>query len=510
MSVFKDLFKYLLVFSLALISLLCISTLAQATTYYVAENGNDSNPGTEAAPWASVDEAADTMVAGDTVYVKQGTYSGFALTTSGTANNMVNYLAYPGDTPIINGEIWFDNGASYNKIDGFILQNSSGGGIEMITGNKYNIISNNIIRDSASCGVDLSNNSEGNIIEYNEIYGHDDHGIHTSGSTKNEVFRGNVVYDNRLNGLGLAWGTGLQVINNIVYNNGKTGIEYTGEDIDGVIKGNLCYNNDVRHVGSSGGWEIFASGSNFVIEGNTAISRSGAPVTYFIEGSNHVVRNNIGYRSDGLSAGVVLFVNPADTDYNDWFDPLNPDPVRGTPGPHSISQDPLFVDMEKHDFHLQPDSPCIGAGENGVDMGAYGAGEPDPVYEDPAEPDPVYEDPAEPDSASENPTETDSPGDDVAGVLNQPNPFRAGRENTYIKYNLNQPSNVTITIYDLLGQEVWQENYRSGGNGGKEANTVPWDGRNLSGKVVANGGYICRIWVEKEKRHMLRKIAVAK
>ncbi len=479
MSVSKNFLKYLLVFSLALISLLCVSTWAQAKTYYVAEYGNDDYPGTEALPWGSVDKAADTMVAGDTVYVKQGNYSGFDVTESGTADNYISYLAYPEDIPIINGEIWFDNGASYNRIDGFILQNSSGGGIEMITGNKYNIISNNIIRDSASCGVDLSKNSKGNIIEYNEIYGHDDHGIHTSGSTKNEVFRGNVVYDNRLNGLGLAWGTGLQVINNIVYNNGKTGIEYTGEDIDGVIKGNICYNNDVRHVGSSGGWEIFASGSRFVIENNTAISGSEAPVTYFIEGSNHIVRNNIGYRSDGSSAGVVLLPSSVDADYNDWFDPLNSDPVKGTLGPHSISQDPLFVNMANHDFHLQPDSPCKGAGQYGVDMGAYG-------YQGPR-----------------------FPGEEVE-VHNRPNPFRAGKEVTLIEYNLNQPSNVTITIYDLLGQEVWRKSYEAGENGGREDNIVPWDGRNLSGEVVANGGYICRIWVERENKYAVRKIAVAK
>jgi len=484
MSVSKNFFKYCSVFSLVLIIPLCIPTRTQAATYYVAKNGSDSNPGTEAKPWRSIDKAADTMEAGDTVYVMAGSYSGFALTTSGTANNMVNYLAYPEDTPVINGEIWFDKGASYNKIDGFILQNSSGGGIEMITGNKYNIISHNIIRNSASCGVDLSENSEGNIIEYNEIYGHADHGIHTSGSTKNEVFRGNIVYDNLLNGLGLAWGTGLQVISNIVYNNGKTGIEYSGEDIDGVIKGNLCYNNDVRHVGSSGGWEIFASGSNFVIKNNTAISRSGAPVTYFIEGSNHVLRNNIGYRSDGSSAGVVLLPSSVDEDYNDWFDPLNPNPVKGTPGPHSISQDPLFVNIANHDFHLQTGSPCIGAGENGVDMGAYGAqgGEGGTIL----------------------------PGEEIK-VRNRPNPFRAGKEETLIVYDLKQPSNVTITIYDLLGQEVWRKSYEAGENGGREENNViPWDGKNASGEIVGNGGYVSRIWVEKENRYVLRKIAVAK
>ena len=477
MSVSKNFFKYCLAFSLALTISLCISTLAQATTYYVTTNGDDDNPGTEAKPWRSVDKAAYTMVAGDTVYVKEGTYSGFALTTSGTANNMVNYLAYPGDTPIINGEIWFDNGASYNKIDGFILQNSSGGGIEMITGNKYNIISNNIIRDSASCGVDLSNNSKGNIIEYNEIYGHDDHGIHTSGSTKNEVFRGNVVYDNQLNGLGLAWGTGLQVINNIVYNNGKTGIEYTGEDKDGVIEGNLCYGNNVRAVGpSEGGWEICASGENFVVRNNTAHSYERGNQTYWIEstGLKHIVRNNIGYRND--SKKVLVLIGSIDEDYNCWYNPQNPIVPKGA---HSIILDPKFVDIANSDYHLRTDSPCIGTGENGVDMGTYGyLGLPRM--------------------------------DEADGVQNQPNPFRAGKEVTLIVYNLKYPSNVTITIYDLLGQEVWRKSYEAGENGGREDNIVPWDGRNLSGEVVANGGYICRIWIEEENRHRVRKIAVAK
>jgi len=100
--------------------------------------------------------------------------------------------------------------------------------------------------------------------------------------------------------------------------------------------------------------------------------------------------------------------------------------------------------------------------------------------------------------------------DGVDGVSNRPNPFRAGREETLIEYNLKQPSNVIITIYDLFGQEVWHESYAAGEDGGSTANTVRWDGRNLSGKVVANGGYICRIWVDREKKHMVRKIGVAK
>jgi hypothetical protein len=101
-------------------------------------------------------------------------------------------------------------------------------------------------------------------------------------------------------------------------------------------------------------------------------------------------------------------------------------------------------------------------------------------------------------------------GDNADGLTNIPNPFKAGREETSIEYKLKEPSNVAITIYDLLGQEVWHKSYPAGENGGKESNNVSWDGRNLSGKVVANGGYVCRIWIAREKRYLVRKIGVAK
>lgn len=44
------------------------------TTYYVSPSGNDKNPGTETQPWQTIQKAADTLVAGDTVYIKEGFY----------------------------------------------------------------------------------------------------------------------------------------------------------------------------------------------------------------------------------------------------------------------------------------------------------------------------------------------------------------------------------------------------------------------------------------------------
>ena len=101
-------------------------------------------------------------------------------------------------------------------------------------------------------------------------------------------------------------------------------------------------------------------------------------------------------------------------------------------------------------------------------------------------------------------------GPGLLEVINYPNPFQAGKEPTFIEYNLNQPSNVVITIYDLLGQIVWEKKFRAGENGGDVINSVAWWGRNGLEKVVGNGGYICRIWIEKERKQLIRKIAVVK
>ena len=512
MSISKNFFKYLLVFFLVSIALLCISTWAQATTYYVATNGNDSNPGTEARPWESVDKAADTMVAGDTVYVKQGTYSGFDVTESGTADNYISYLAYPGDTPKI-GQIYFQYGASYNKFDGFEITNPSGGGVQMNNNNDYNIISNCYIHDcnpTGSVGVDISGGGDFNIIEDCVI--HDVlYAFHTSGTTnRGNIFRRNVCYNIYDDGLNISPGAkDTQLIGNVIYDvdkegNGAADGIHLFDDGTAIVRGNLVY-----HDGDARGGVFWINGGvNHIIENNTFVGLPGFTTDYggiiWLENTSNVtLKNNISYSSDG-SIGVVVGINSStNDDYNDWYNFVDTSKCvryggewksvsdyqsEDGRGLHSISQDPIFVNPvsgENGDFHLQPGSPCKGTGENGADMGAYGVAESD----------------------------SDNGGEDggkEAKVRNRPNPFKAGRGVTYIEYNLKQPSNVIITIYDLLSQEVWRKSYEAGENGGREENIVPWDGRNLSGEVVANGGYVCRIWVERENKYLVRKIAVAK
>jgi hypothetical protein len=84
---------------------------ARAATYYVAAaGGNDSNPGTEAAPFATIARGQVAASPGDTVYIRGGQYTyagsasavGVTFDKSGAENRRINYWAYPGEKPVFD------------------------------------------------------------------------------------------------------------------------------------------------------------------------------------------------------------------------------------------------------------------------------------------------------------------------------------------------------------------------------------------------------------------------
>src|SRR5262245_39689369 len=76
---------------------MCVGGWA-GTTYYVAPNGTDKNPGTSEQPFATLQKAADTVQPGDTVIVRDGTYTG---ATGQWANIMHLKLGGTADHPIV-------------------------------------------------------------------------------------------------------------------------------------------------------------------------------------------------------------------------------------------------------------------------------------------------------------------------------------------------------------------------------------------------------------------------
>ncbi len=86
-----------------------IGTPAPAQTsgnqYYVATNGNNGWPGTVGQPWRTIQYAAGRVVAGDTVWIRGGTYvEQVTPSNSGQAGRPITYKAYPGELPIIDGQ----------------------------------------------------------------------------------------------------------------------------------------------------------------------------------------------------------------------------------------------------------------------------------------------------------------------------------------------------------------------------------------------------------------------
>ncbi|HMI83183.1 MAG TPA: right-handed parallel beta-helix repeat-containing protein [Polyangiaceae bacterium] len=85
---------------------------AQATDYYVATTGSNSNPGTIDKPFATLQKGHDAAMPGDTVYVRGGTYSivapatsgaGILISKSGTSDtSRIKFWAYLDEVPIFD------------------------------------------------------------------------------------------------------------------------------------------------------------------------------------------------------------------------------------------------------------------------------------------------------------------------------------------------------------------------------------------------------------------------
>lgn len=100
----------LLSFSFAVVSI----SASAGNTWYVAPNGSDQNVGTIDSPFATIMHAQVTAEPGDTVYIRGGTYhydNSDITTTLATGpralvnwmyKNNIQYLAYPGERPVLD------------------------------------------------------------------------------------------------------------------------------------------------------------------------------------------------------------------------------------------------------------------------------------------------------------------------------------------------------------------------------------------------------------------------
>ncbi|MCP4583178.1 MAG: DUF1565 domain-containing protein [candidate division Zixibacteria bacterium] len=375
------------------------------------------------ADYLSIQEGVDASVDGDTVLVDPGIYVenvyiygrsivlGSLFLTSGDTN-YISQTIIDGDS---SGSVVkfrnIDNG--FPAVIGFTIQNgfaSSGGGVSCSYSDA--IISNNYIRDN------ISDNRGGGIY-----CGHCD-----------PIVKDNVVADNSAS----TWGSGLCIFeaNALIYNNviKENGFSYAGwgggifcsasslpEINNNLIASNMAYCGGGVYCSA-----VFSRFRNNTFSENFAISGGGG---MNVGGGYSLVENCILW---GDSAEVGN--NEINIGSGTYLSYCNIE--GGWDGEGNINADPQFVDHQNGDFHLQPSSPCIDAGNpespldpdsTRVDIGAF-----------------YYNQMTDIQDISYLPYK-------LSITQNYPNPFNAS---TSIYFSLPRSEDVNLTVYDILGRKV--------------------------------------------------------
>lgn len=153
--------------SFIIIALIALFQPVQASIYYVdvAHGGSDSNSGLIGSPWATIQQAASTALAGDTVYVQAGTYAEkVTFNHSGREDALITFI---GDGPVVvqgtsATTLWSGifniNTKSYIRIQHFTIQNSYWFGI-YIEASDHIYLKNNTTYHTGASGISVWHSS---------------------------------------------------------------------------------------------------------------------------------------------------------------------------------------------------------------------------------------------------------------------------------------------------------------------------------------------------------------
>lgn len=309
------------IFAAVFLLMLCASSLptVMALDWYVKPDGNNANDGSD---WENAKQAIQAAINaasfGDVINVASGTYlerlklkDGITILGEGAE---ITRIEHNGSFNVIRA-VDIRSG----EISGFtIAYKGYSERATIFLKNSSLTISKNIITGAQYSGIEIAENSAPMIID-NEIRDNKQAGIFSYSGARG-IISGNAISSNGLDGIVLLSNSYPQIINNTITNNNTNGIWVA--------------------VGSSP--SIF----NNIIVGNAE---------YGIDTD--------GYNYGGRGRPAVLF---NDVWGNGWtgYNGIDKPPT-------DISADPLFVDPESGDYHLQPGSPCLGAADDGSDLGMY-------------------------------------------------------------------------------------------------------------------------------------------
>jgi parallel beta-helix repeat protein len=312
------------------------------STYWVSPSGNDSGPGTQKSPWQTLQQAANEVVAGDTVIVEPGDYAGFVMgwnfPQTGTASAPITWQASPGvviDAPNPYTADGIDlEGASYINIEGFTVDNTSGlitrAGIRSVT-NTNVLIEDNTVENCGDWGIlsGFSNNLHivDNVASGSQIQ----HGIYVGNTCSNPEVIGNTVFGNnesgiQLNGDASDGGTGIitnaLVEDNIIYDNGAAG--GSAINCDGVQ--NSEFANNLLYGNQAGGIALFqidggGPSINNIVADNTIVNAANGrwDINISNAATGNSVYNNILYNYNPAAGSIEISADSLSGFKSDYY-----------------------------------------------------------------------------------------------------------------------------------------------------------------------------------------------
>lgn len=395
---------------------------AQGATYFVALSGLDSNPGSEASPWQTIQKAASTLNAGDQVLIRSGTYrERVRPANSGTAGQEIVYAAYPGEVVTLDGwnvtmpddlaGLFEVLDRSHIRVSGLRVINAGiyndNAGI-LVRNSHYVTVQYNSISNTFSSGIGVWDSDHisvaSNAVEVVCTGGWQE-GISVAITDTFEV-RDNQVAVSKKEGICIKQGSRSGTVTRNRIERTKVGIYLDAWDLstqDLEVSGNIirnCTDNGIALSSEMGGRLssvsvhdnlIYRSGfigliiSTFGPGGpkgehpmndltllNNTLCNNGGEWGGGISVDNKdafgvIVANNICSQNRSFQLAVASEVSLSSQqitlDHN-LIDGFRANPEGETYGSSYVEGDPRFVDPAAEDFHLKAGSPAIDAGAN--------------------------------------------------------------------------------------------------------------------------------------------------
>ncbi len=334
----KHLFPHLLLV-MAFLFGLYIGTYPSAaltTTKYVATTGNDANPGTLEQPWRTVRKGLTAIRAGETLYIRGGTYTERIKSptlAAGTATNRITIKAYPGERPILKGLLWL-KGMQYWTIDGLNVTWDAATGlksehmVKFTDGLGWHYTNAEVWDAKSFAGIYVTGAARQWRLSH--LFVHDTH-------QANNTNQDHLLYINPdVPASASDWGV---IERNLLINspNGRAvkvgGASSSSPQSGGVIiRYNTMYNNlgpsSVHYSWSASSTRVYRNIMQKPASGRYTVSE------YDLTGTDHLVYENIGWAAKGVvqphasitNGGGNIYLDPKFSDITAQdFRPLNPD-----------------------------------------------------------------------------------------------------------------------------------------------------------------------------------------